>query len=58
MAWMLDTIHVVTGYDPAACADLWLRSTTTTAFGACPWFPVLEVRDIESAHEQRLWAWH
>jgi hypothetical protein len=36
MAGMLDTIHAVTGYDPAACADLWLRSTTTTAFGACP----------------------
>jgi hypothetical protein len=36
MAGMLDTIHSVTGYDLAACADLWLRSTTSTAFGACP----------------------
>lgn len=36
MADMLATIAQVTGYDPAACAQMWLRSTTIPAVGACP----------------------
>lgn len=34
---MLDTIQQETGYDPTACADMWLRSTTKPAANtACP----------------------
>ncbi len=36
MADMLDTIKTVTGYDATTCADMWLRSTTKPAPGACP----------------------
>lgn len=36
MADMLSTIAQVTGYDPATCADQWLRSTTKPAVGPCP----------------------
>ncbi len=36
MAEMLDTIQTVTGYDPTACAQTWLRSTTTPTPGPCP----------------------
>lgn len=36
MQSMLTTIATVTGYDPTACADLWLRSTTIPAIGPCP----------------------
>lgn len=37
MSDMLDTIKTVTGYDPTACADMWLKSTTKpTANTACP----------------------
>jgi aminopeptidase N len=36
MASMLTTIAQVTGYDPTTCADMWLRSTTKPAVGACP----------------------
>ena len=33
---MLDTIRDVTGYDPTACAQMWLRSTTKPTPGPCP----------------------
>lgn len=36
MADMLATIQEVTGYDPTACAEIWLRSTTTPSAGPCP----------------------
>ena len=37
MSDMLDTIKTVTGYDPATCADMWLKSTTKPAANtACP----------------------
>lgn len=37
MSDMLETIKTVTGYDPAACADMWLKSTTKPAANtACP----------------------
>ncbi|MBA3396270.1 MAG: peptidase M1 [Deltaproteobacteria bacterium] len=36
MQSMLDTIRTVTGYDPTACANMWLRSSTIPAVGACP----------------------
>jgi aminopeptidase N len=37
MADMLETIKTVTGYDPATCADMWLKSTTKpTPNVACP----------------------
>ena len=36
MSDMLATIQTVTGYDPTTCADMWLRSTTKPAPGACP----------------------
>jgi hypothetical protein len=37
MSEMLDTIKTVTGYDPTACAQMWLQSTTKPAAGtACP----------------------
>jgi aminopeptidase N len=36
MAEMLDTIHTVTGYDPSACAQIWLTSQTQPTPGACP----------------------
>ena len=29
-------IETVTGYDPTACADAWLRSTTIPELGPCP----------------------
>jgi aminopeptidase N len=33
---MLGTITEVTGYDPTACAQMWLRGSTIPAIGACP----------------------
>ena len=36
MADMLATIQTVTGYDPTACAEAWLRSTTRPMPGPCP----------------------
>jgi aminopeptidase N len=37
MSDMLATIQTVTGYDPTACADMWLKSTTKPAPNvACP----------------------
>ncbi len=36
MADMLQTLKDVTGYDPTTCAQMWLRSTTIPAIGACP----------------------
>jgi len=37
MSDMLTTIKDVTGYDPTACADMWLKSTTKPAANtACP----------------------
>ena len=36
MADMLATIQAVTGYDPTACANTWLRSTTRPVPGPCP----------------------
>ncbi|MDQ3368178.1 MAG: peptidase M1 [Myxococcota bacterium] len=36
MADMLATIAAVTGYDATTCANMWLRSTTIPAVGACP----------------------
>jgi aminopeptidase N len=36
MADMLTTIRTVTGFDPASCAESWLRSTTIPAPGPCP----------------------
>lgn len=36
MAEMLETLKSVTGYDAAACADMWLKSTTTPTPGPCP----------------------
>jgi hypothetical protein len=36
MSDMLRVIQESTGFDPTACADLWLRSTTIPAVGACP----------------------
>jgi aminopeptidase N len=36
MADMLATIQAVTGYDPTACAETWLRSTTKPTPGPCP----------------------
>jgi aminopeptidase N len=36
MGDMLTTIKTVTGYDPASCADGWLRSATIPAIGPCP----------------------
>ncbi len=36
MQSMLDTIRTVTGYDPTTCANMWLRSSTIPAVGACP----------------------
>lgn len=36
MQSMLTTIADVTGYDPTACAQLWLRQATKPALGACP----------------------
>ncbi|MGE0872197.1 MAG: M1 family aminopeptidase [Kofleriaceae bacterium] len=33
---MLAKIQTMTGYDPTACADAWLRSTTIPSPGACP----------------------
>lgn len=36
MADMLTTIQQVTGYDPTACAETWLKSTTTPSPGPCP----------------------
>lgn len=32
---LLATIHQVTGYDPAACAERWLHATTIPAVGPC-----------------------
>ena len=36
MADMLQTIQQVTGYDPTACAQLWLLGTQTPSPGPCP----------------------
>ncbi len=37
MSDMLETIKTVTNYDPTACADMWLKSTTKPAANtACP----------------------
>ena len=36
MADMLDTLKTVTGYDPTACAAMWLTSQTTPVPGPCP----------------------
>jgi aminopeptidase N len=36
MQQMLDKIQAVTGYDPTACAQTWLRSTTKPTPGPCP----------------------
>lgn len=36
MADVLTTIKTVTGYDPTACAQLWLEGTITPAPAACP----------------------
>ncbi len=36
MSDMLQTIEDETGYDPTACANSWLRSTTIPAVGPCP----------------------
>ena len=36
MSQMLTTIKDVTGFDPTACAELWLHGTTIPAIGACP----------------------
>ena len=36
MADMLTTIKAATGFDPTACAELWLHATTIPAIGACP----------------------
>ena len=36
MADMLQTIQDVTGYDPTACAQTWLLSTTLPTPGPCP----------------------
>jgi aminopeptidase N len=36
MAEMLQTIQSVTGYDPTACADTWLKSTIAPTPGPCP----------------------
>jgi aminopeptidase N len=36
MADMLQTIQDVTGYDPTACAQTWLLSTTSPTPGPCP----------------------
>lgn len=36
MQQMLDKIQAVTGYDPTACAETWLRSTTKPTPGPCP----------------------
>jgi hypothetical protein len=36
MQEMIDNIAAVTGYDATACAQTWLRSTTTPAPGPCP----------------------
>jgi len=36
MSDMLATIQSVTGYDPTACAETWLHSTTTPTPGPCP----------------------
>jgi hypothetical protein len=36
MADMLTVIREVTGFDPTACAQSWLASTTVPAAGACP----------------------
>jgi aminopeptidase N len=36
MSDMLTTIRNVTGYDPAACAQRWLKDTSTPAIAACP----------------------
>lgn len=36
MSDMLATINLVTGYDPTACAEMWLRSATIPAVGPCP----------------------
>ena len=33
---VLATIRTVTGYDPTACAETWLRATTTPAPAPCP----------------------
>ncbi|CAN5744999.1 hypothetical protein BH11MYX2_BH11MYX2_15650 [soil metagenome] len=35
MADMLTTLTQVTGYDVTACAQIWLRSTTTPTYAAC-----------------------
>jgi len=35
MRELLATIATVTGYDPSACADTWLRAATTPRPGAC-----------------------
>lgn len=36
MADMLATLKTETGYDPSACAERWLRSTTLPTPGPCP----------------------
>jgi aminopeptidase N len=36
MSDMLRVIQEETGFDPTACADAWLRSTTIPAVGPCP----------------------
>ncbi len=36
MSDMLQTIQDVTGFDPTACANAWLRSTTIPPVGPCP----------------------
>ena len=36
MTELLRVIHVVTGFDPTACAERWLRSTTIPPLGPCP----------------------
>jgi aminopeptidase N len=36
MADMLETLHQVTGYDPTACAEIWLSSPTLPTPGPCP----------------------
>jgi aminopeptidase N len=36
MVDMLDTIKTVTGYDPTACAQTWLRATVRPTPGPCP----------------------
>ncbi len=36
MSDMLQTIATVTGFDPASCAQAWLRSPTIPAIGPCP----------------------